>query len=216
MPRKDYLVNKLVKGAIAGAAGIVLLMGGAGSLAYWNDSASAGPSSGSNSITAGTMTVTAVNGGSWTKGLYNASNVLVGSVASVADLSTVRLVPGNRLVYTQGFNIVATGDDLYFTIGSTAGAVSAASAGAADVALAAQINASGTTAFSVSSVTGGTVVAATTPGTYKVSSNAGTASTITVTWTVDLPFGASAVNTAKTGAVSLSQGAITLTQVAAP
>jgi len=209
-------MNKLVKGAIAGAAGIVLLMGGAGSLAYWNDSTNAGPGAGSNSITAGTLTVTAVNAGSWTKGFYNASNVLVGSVGAVPTLSAVRVVPGNRLVYTQSFNIVGTGDDLYFTIGSTAGAVTAASAAAADVALAAQINASGTTAFSVSGVTGGTVVASTTPGTYKVSSNAGTPSTVTVTWTVDFPFGASALNTAKTGAISLSQGAITLTQVAAP
>jgi alternate signal-mediated exported protein len=208
-------MNKLVKGAIAGAAGIVLLMGGAGSLAYWNDSAQAGPTTGT-SITAGTLTVTAQNAGSWTKSFYNASNVQVGSSSSVGTLSSVRIVPGNRLVYTQTFNIVGTGDDLWFTIGSTAGAVSAASASAQDVALAAQVNASATTGFAVSSVTGGTVVAATSPNTYKVSSNAGTASNVTVTWTIDFPFGASAVNTAKTGAISLTQGAITLTQVAAP
>jgi alternate signal-mediated exported protein len=205
-------MNKLVKGSIAGAAGIILLMGGAGSLAYWNDSAAAGPAS--STITAGTLTVTAVNGGSWTKGFYNASGTLVGSVSGVANLANVRVVPGNRLVYTQQFNVVGIGDDLYFTIGSTAGAVTGASG--ADAALAAQINASGTTAFAVSAVSGGTVTAATTPGTYKVSSNAGTPSTITVTWTIDLPFGATAVNTAKGGVVSLTQGAITLTQVAAP
>ena len=209
-------MNKLVKGAIAGAAGIVLLMGGAGSLAYWNDSANAGPAAGSNSITAGTLTITAANAGSWTKGFYNAAGTVVTAPAAVASLSAVRVVPGNRLVYTQNFNVVGTGDDLYFTISSTAGAVTGATAGAADVALAAQINASGTTAFSIASVTGGTVVPSTTPGTYKVSSNAGTPSTIAVTWTVDFPFGASAVNSAKTGAVSLSQGSITLTQVAAP
>jgi alternate signal-mediated exported protein len=209
-------MNKLVKGAIAGAAGIVLLMGGAGSLAYWNDSANAGPGAGSNSITAGTLTITAANAGSWTKGFYNAAGTVVTAPAAVASLSAVRIVPGNRLVYTQNFNVVGTGDDLYFTISSTAGAVTGATAGAADVALAAQINASGTTAFSIASITGGTVVPATTPGTYKVSSNAGTPSTIAVTWTVDFPFGATAVNTAKTGAVSLSQGSITLTQVAAP
>jgi alternate signal-mediated exported protein len=210
-------MNKLVKGAIAGAAGIVLLMGGAGSLAYWNDSANAGPGAGSNSITAGTLTVTAQNSGSWTKGFYNAAGTVVTAPAAVANLSSVRLVPGNRLVYTQAFNVVGTGDDLYFTIGNTAGAVTAASASAADVALAAQINASSATAFTIGSVTGGTVVpSGVTAAVYKVSSNAGTASTITVTWTVDLPFGASAVNTAKTGAVKLSQGSITITQVAAP
>jgi len=210
-------MNKLVKGSIAGAAGIILLMGGAGSLAYWNDSATAGPALGSNSITAGTLSVTAVNAGAWTKGFYNASNVLVGSVGAVANLSTVRIVPGNRLVYTQQFNIVGTGDDLYFTIGSTAGAVNPASVNpaptaAADAALAAQV----TNTFSVSSVTGGTVIPATSANTFRVSSNNGTASTVTVTWTINFPFGATAVNTAKTGAISLSQGAITLTQVAAP
>lgn len=208
-------MNKLVKGSIAGAAGIILLMGGAGSLAYWNDSAAAGPAGGTT-ISAGTLTVTAVNAGSWTKGFYNASNVLVGSVAAVPTLSSVRIVPGNRLVYTQAFNVVGIGDDLYFTIGSTAGSVTGATAAAADVALAAQVNASGTTAFAVSAVSGGTVTAATTPGTYRVTSNAGTPATITVTWTVDFPFGATAVNTAKGGVISLSQGAITLTQVAAP
>lgn len=209
-------MNKLVKGAIAGAAGIVLLMGGAGSLAYWNDSAQAGPASGSNSITAGTLTITAQNAGTWTKGMYNNAGTQTVAPAAVANLSNVRVVPGNRLVYTQVFNVVGTGDDLFFTIGSTNGAVTAASASAADVALAAAINGSGTTAFSVGSVTGGTVVAATTPGVYKVSSNAGTAATITVTWTINFPFGAAVDNTTKTGAVNLSQGSITLTQVAAP
>lgn len=209
-------MNKLVKGAIAGAAGIVLLMGGAGSLAYWNDSANAGPGSGSNSITAGTLTITAQNAGTWTKGMYNNAGTQTVAPAAVANLSNVRVVPGNRLVYTQVFNVVGTGDDLFFTIGSTNGAVTAASAGAADTALAAAINGSGTTAFSVGSVTGGTVTAATTPGVYKVSSNAGTAATITVTWTINFPFGAAVDNASKTGAVNLSQGSITLTQVAAP
>ena len=210
-------MNKLVKGAIAGAAGIVLLMGGAGSLAYWNDSANAGPGAGSNSITAGTLTITAANAGAWTKGMYNNAGTQTVAPVAVASLSAVRVVPGSRLVYTQNFNVVGTGDDLFFTIGSTAGAVTAASAGAADVALAAQVNASGTTAFSIAAITGGTVVpSGVTAGVYKVSSNAGTASTISVTWTVDFPFGATAVNTAKTGAINLSQGSITITQVAAP
>jgi alternate signal-mediated exported protein len=204
-------MNKLVKGAIAGAAGIVLLMGGAGSLAYWNDSAQAGPATGTT-ITAGTLNVTAVDAGAWTKGFYNASNTLVGSVGSVSNLAAVRIVPGNRLVYTQTFNVNASGDDLYFTIASTNGSVSGATAAAADTALAAQ--ATGT--FSVASVTGGNVVAATSANTYKVSSNSGGPSTITVTWTINFPFGASAVNTAKGGVLSLTQGSITLTQVAAP
>jgi len=208
-------MNKVAKGAIAAAAGVILLMGGAGSLAYWNDTANAGPASGSNTITAGNLTVAAVNSGAWTKGFYNAAGTVVTAPASIASLAGVKVVPGNRLVYTQTFNVTASGDDLYFTIGSTNGAVTAASASAIDVALAAQINASATTTYSVGTVTGGNVVASTTAGTYKVNAAAGP-STITVTWTLDFPFGASAVNTAKLGAVNLSQGSITLTQVAAP
>jgi alternate signal-mediated exported protein len=209
-------MNKLVKGAIAGAAGIVLLMGGAGSLAYWNDSANAGPGAGSNSITAGTLTIAAANGGSWTKGLYNNAGTQTVAPAAVANLSAVRIVPGNRLVYTQTFNLNATGDDLFFTISNTAGTVVApASPTAADTALVAQVNASATTGFSVGTVSAGNVaLTGVTAGVYKVTGS-GT-STITVTWTVDFPFGATAVNTAKGGILNLSQGAITITQVAAP
>ena len=209
-------MNKLVKGAIAGAAGIVLLMGGAGSLAYWNDSANAGPGAGSNSITAGTLTIAAANAGSWTKGLYNAAGTQTVAPAAVANLSNVRIVPGNRLVYTQTFNLNATGDDLFFTISNTGGTVvPPAVPTAADSALVAQVNASTTTGFSVGSVSAGNVaLTGTTAGVYKVTGS-GT-STITVTWTVDFPFGASAVNTAKGGVLNLSQGAITITQVAAP
>ena len=207
-------MNKLVKGAIAGAAGIVLLMGGAGSLAYWNDSAVAGPISGQNLINAGTLNIAAVDAGSWTKGFYNASNTLVGSTTTVApaNLGAVRIVPGNKLTYTQTFNLAATGDDLYFTIASTNGAVQANSSAAADVALAAQ--ATGTPV--VSAVTGGNVVATgVTAGVYKVNASAGPSS-ITVTWTINFPFGSSAVNTAQGGVIKLTQGSITVTQVAAP
>jgi len=35
-------MNKVTKGAIAAAAGVILLMGGAGTLASWNSSANAG------------------------------------------------------------------------------------------------------------------------------------------------------------------------------
>ncbi|MCS0500494.1 alternate-type signal peptide domain-containing protein [Protaetiibacter mangrovi] len=208
-------MNKNIKASIAIAAGVILLMGGAGSLAYWNDSVNVGPASGSNSISAGTLSVAAVNAGTWTKAFYNASNTQVVAPATVSPLSGVSIVPGNRLVYTQTFNITATGQDLWFTIGTTNGAVSGTTASAADTALALAINNSTNSSISVGSVTGGNVVAATTPGVYKVNSSAGP-STITVTWTVDFPFGASASNTSKLGSVSLSQGAITLTQVAAP
>jgi alternate signal-mediated exported protein len=209
-------MNKLVKGAIAGAAGIVLLMGGAGSLAYWNDSANAGPASGQNLINAGTLTVLPVDAGTWTKGFYNAGGTLVGSTSTIlpANLGAVRIVPGNKLSYAQTFNLTASGDDLYFTITTpTTGGVQANNpALPADVALAAQATGNPV----VGSVTGGNVVATgVTAGVYKLNASAGP-STITVNWVVNFPFGASAVNTAKDGVIKLTQGSIVVTQVAAP
>ncbi|PZQ91987.1 MAG: alternate-type signal peptide domain-containing protein [Leifsonia xyli] len=208
-------MNKNIKASIAIAAGVVLLMGGAGSLAYWNDSANVGPASGSNVITAGNLTVVAQNAGTWTKGFYNQSGTQVVAPAALASLSAVQVVPGNRLVYTQTFNLTASGQDLWFKIDSTNGGVAGASAAAADTALAAAINGSTSSTISVGSVTGGNVVATgVTANTYKLNASAGP-STITVTWTIDFPFGAATSNTTKLGAVNLSQGAITLTQVAA-
>lgn len=46
-------MNKFVKGSIAAAAATVLLLGGAGSLAYWNAEAGVGPAT----INAGTLTL---------------------------------------------------------------------------------------------------------------------------------------------------------------
>ena len=100
-------MNKIAKASIAGAAGVVLLMGGAGSLAYWNSTANLG--SNGTTITAGTLSATA-GVGSWTSS-FNGG-------ASAAGLPAL-LVPGNRLTYTQTFTVSATGDNLLFSVGVT-------------------------------------------------------------------------------------------------
>ena len=89
-------MNKNIKGAVAIAAGVVLLMGGAGSLAYWNDTQSVASAAGVN---AGTLSATAGTGG-WTKGFYDNSGNVITAPASVSPGSTL-VVPGNRLVYQQ-------------------------------------------------------------------------------------------------------------------
>lgn len=87
-------MNKLVKGSIAGAAGIALLLGGAGTLAYWNSSADLA----GTTITAGTLTIEADG---------------VASAVHAADDSAVSLiVPGDVVEITQGVDISATGDNL--------------------------------------------------------------------------------------------------------
>ncbi|MFT4029786.1 MAG: alternate-type signal peptide domain-containing protein [Protaetiibacter sp.] len=208
-------MNKNIKASIAIAAGVVLLMGGAGSLAYWNDTQSVGANG--TTITAGTLTATAGTG-TWTKSFFDASGNQVGS-SSTVDPGSVLIVPGNRLVYTQTFTINATGNDLYFTITPTSGAITGS--GTADIALASALASSTFAVTNTAASTGTTVAPATTSGVYKVGAGS-TPTTFTVTWTITWPFGTAPAsnttgdNAAKTGAVSLSAGAVTLTQVANP
>src|SRR5688500_9753810 len=81
-------MNKLVKGAIAGAAGIALLMGGAGSLALWNDSAAITDAS----VASGTLTLGAT-AGTWTG-------------------NPALMVPGDSATYTSTVTITAKGTNL--------------------------------------------------------------------------------------------------------
>jgi len=186
-------MNKITKGAIAAAAGVILLMGGAGTLASWNSSANAGAG---QTITAGSLAVTANADGVWKNG------------ATTITPSSFKIVPGDTLTYTQTFNVVASGDDLLFTLTATPGAIAAVSAAnPADVALAAAVT--GSSSFSVA---GSKIAASTTPGTYKVTT-AGT-TVVTVTMTVAFPYASS--NASQTGAVTFGNGAVTLTQTLTP
>jgi len=81
-------MNKLVKGSVAAAAGIALLMGGAGSLALWNDTADIA----NESVDSGNLTLT-TSAGSWT----NAPAIWV---------------PGDESTYTATVTVVATGDNI--------------------------------------------------------------------------------------------------------
>lgn len=90
-------MNKSTKGAIAAGAAAALLLGGAGTLAYWNAEGDLG----GGSITAGTLTLTESTAGAWT---------LNGE--AVSDISSVLVVPGDTLVYTGAWTIGASGDNL--------------------------------------------------------------------------------------------------------
>lgn len=86
-------MNKLTKASIAGAAGIALLLGGAGTLALWNDSANLTV----GSITSGTLTISD-SAGTW-------------------DVNAPDLwVPGDSFTYTGTLAISATGDNLAATL----------------------------------------------------------------------------------------------------
>ncbi|MEO7146798.1 MAG: alternate-type signal peptide domain-containing protein [Terrimesophilobacter sp.] len=82
-------MNKLTKSAIAGAAGIALLLGGAGSLAYWNSSATVS----STTIDAGSLSVAIASGAAW-------------------DKTITKWVPGDTATYSANLTVVASGDNI--------------------------------------------------------------------------------------------------------
>ena len=87
-------MNKFAKGSLAAGAGVVLLLGGAGTLAYWNDSAELT----GGTVNAGELTLTPVEGsGKW-----------------APEITT--WVPGDESTYSQTLQLVATGDNIQGTI----------------------------------------------------------------------------------------------------
>jgi alternate signal-mediated exported protein len=95
-------MNKLLKGSIAGAAGVALLLGGAGTFALWNSSTTVN----GGAVASGTLTI-AENGVDpiW----EDVSADVAGGVIEIADY---RIVPGDTLEMTQDVLINATGDNL--------------------------------------------------------------------------------------------------------
>lgn len=88
-------MNKLIKGSVAAAAGIALLMGGAGSLALWNDSATVN----AGTVSSGTLAITGSTGGAWSP-------------------TIAKIVPGDTVTYTKQLTVSATGDNLKATVTS--------------------------------------------------------------------------------------------------
>lgn len=95
-------MNKMTNGALAGAAGIVLLLGGAGTFALWNDDADIE----GGTITSGVLDIDDSTAGVWTDESYDVTG------SPVIDPDTFLVVPGDTLQYEQTFDIAATGNNL--------------------------------------------------------------------------------------------------------
>ncbi|MFT2817221.1 alternate-type signal peptide domain-containing protein [Leifsonia sp. A12D58] len=197
-------MNKLIKGSIAGAAGIALLLGGAGTFASWNDSAAVA----GGTIVAGNLSATTTTG-TWTV-LKNGTTTAV----TIPDITAFRAVPGDVLAYTSTVAVVASGNNLVARLAIGAASVTATTPGkAADDALALALTKSATLTATV----GNGVVAGTgaDAGTYTVTAGAaGVSTSVTSTVTLTFPLGAAGVgNAAKLGSVNLANLAVTLTQI---
>lgn len=180
-------MNKIVTGAVAGAAGIALLLGGAGSFALWNASAS----SAATQISSGTLTLAANNDGVW-------KDVTNGRSATI-DPKSVLMVPGNTYQFTQTLTIGATGNDLKANLTWAQPSITGDSA----------LLTATTKTLAVTS-SNASVVKGSADNTYVVSPSAST-STVNVTFTIALPQSAT---TGQNGTLNVGGIAFTLTQQA--
>lgn len=183
-------MNKIVTGAIAGAAGIALLLGGASTFALWNASAS----SAASQVRAGTMTLSANSDGAWT-------DITNGRSATI-DPASALMVPGNTYQFTQTLTVAATGQDLKANLTYANQSITG------DAALLAAT----TKTLDVSSTSAAVVKSTSATNTFVVSPSTST-STVKVTFTISLPASAT---TGQGGTLNISGIAFTLTQTAIP
>ncbi|MFE4541422.1 alternate-type signal peptide domain-containing protein [Arthrobacter sp. NPDC056727] len=111
--------SALIKGTAAIAVGAALLLGGGGTLASWNASQTATP----GTVVAGDLNVVA-DTGVWTDGANH----------TITNIANYRVVPGDKLTYTQVLNVTLTGDKMAATVAAEGtGAVNGFTAANVDV-----------------------------------------------------------------------------------
>jgi alternate signal-mediated exported protein len=179
-------MKKSTKGTLAAAAGAVLLLGGAGSLAYWNASATVN----GGAITTGSLTLSAGTcGASWT---YNNG--------SAAGQTVVKVVPGDQITKTCTFGVGASGDHLSATLSApstTAYTKTPAGAGTDSLTVA--------TTYTIDR----TPVANLVNGDKLTSSDNG--KTLTAKFVVTMPYGTTTVNANDTQNLTATLNALTVT-----
>lgn len=94
---EEEQMKKHAKGALAAGTAAVLLLGGAGTLAYWSDSHGIG----GDDITSGHLSLTKGTDSGW---LY--------ADGANAGKAVTKIVPGDSIVSTHTFTIKADGDNL--------------------------------------------------------------------------------------------------------
>ncbi|UKA53450.1 alternate-type signal peptide domain-containing protein [Arthrobacter sp. FW305-BF8] len=90
--------STLIKGTAAIAVGAALLLGGGGTLANWNASASTTP----GTIVAGDLNVENVAAGTWTDR----------NGVTIANIANYTVVPGDKLTFTQDLKVTLHGNKM--------------------------------------------------------------------------------------------------------
>jgi len=179
-------MKKSTKGTLAAAAGAVLLLGGAGSLAYWNASAT-------------------VNGGAVTTGSLTLSGGTCGATwvyanGTAAGQTVAKVVPGDSITKSCTFTVGASGDHLSASLGApatTAYTKSPAGAGTDSLTVA--------TTYTIDR----TPVATLVNGDKLTSTDNG--KTLTAKFVVTMPYGSPTVNGNDTQDLTATLNALTVT-----
>ena len=98
-------MNTMLKGSIAGATGIALLMGGFGTYAVWSDSEDLA----ANGVQSGDLTINTAAGS------YDDANTGTANDWTAGD----KMVPGDQVTYTQVFTVTGNGKNLAGTVSYT-------------------------------------------------------------------------------------------------
>src|SRR6478609_5179369 len=100
--KRESTMNTMIKGSIAGATGIALLMGGFGTYALWSDSENLA----AHGVQSGELDIAT------SAGVYDDAN----SAAANDWTATDKMVPGDKVTYTQTFTVKGSGKNLKRTI----------------------------------------------------------------------------------------------------
>jgi alternate signal-mediated exported protein len=176
-------MNKMIKGSLAGATGVALLMGGFGTYALWSDSENLQV----NGVQSGELDIAT------SAGVYDDANT-----ATANDwTSTDKMVPGDKVTYTQTFTVKATGKNMKGNVVYTKPNLTNTFAGL-------------TNSVVITSDNANVVESQTTPGTFAFTSPFGTA-TLKAVVTYTLPSGTTA-QVDQNKSATLPAAAFTITQ----
>lgn len=194
-------MKKTTKGAIAAAASASLLLGGAGSLAYWNTTD--GVTAGSFSTGDLVLDAAACDTAGWT-----VTNTVEGVTDQPVDLTTFEVVPGDVFTKECTIAVTAVGDNLRAILDITGGEDTVDLAADGDPAIRTQDY----TITPTFVLDGPETI---TPGTPFTLDSGDDTKDIAVTLTVDFPLtpdGALANNDSKLDIVTLAAYTVTATQ----
>jgi len=188
-------MKTIVKGTIATATGVTLLLGGAGTFALWNTSAE----------TAGG---TIVSGGLEVEPSAEAATWTVNGGAPQSTIAGYPIVPGDVVVYSRDMTVTAYGDGLNAAFSLDPASIEPSSTSSSDVALADYLSSTAQLTATGDGIT-------TTPDAVTVTGRDGLEEDVTVAVTIEFPKSTTVgfENDTQLGSVDLGAVAVTLTQI---